>query len=485
MVTLKVNPKEKHEISPYLYMQFMEPLGVCDSSVDAAWDYAEEKWHQSIIDKVNELAPTMVRWGGCLASYYHWKEAIGKFEDRKPMVNYLWGGLYSNHVGTHEIIDFCRKVNAEPFLVVNMESDGRMHWAYPKEGINRFGTADEAAEWVDYCNNPDNKLRIANGIKAPYNVKYWQIGNETSYCPTGYGSDECVDATKRFAQAMRKVAPSLKLVGWGDKSKTDDTWCKKMSEVEEIDMIAFHHHFGSGLPNSPLRATDYRNDWENTWTHLMNSYKSMEETIARMRADCGNKRLAMTEGHFAIPGRNRNEVLSSWGAGVAYARCHNVIMRNSDVLDIATMADFFGTTWQVNALLIPNNICQNPSSPDLHPKAPYLQPVGAIMSLFGHHQGKYGLNVSYNGAIDAVASKTDNRIFLHIANTDMNASQTLKLDICDKNITSAEMYCIAAKADTEITMDNANCFDVQKSSIEGNTVILPPAAVAAIEITLE
>jgi len=41
------------------------------------------------------------------------------------------------------------------------------------------------------------------------------------------------------------------------------------------------------------------------------------------------------------------------------------------------------------------------------------------------------------------------------------------------------------EADTEITMDNANCFDVQKSSIEGNTVILPPAAVAAIEITLE
>ena len=132
MITLKITPEEKHEISPYLYMQFMEPLGICDSSVDAAWDYVEEKWHQSVIDKVNELAPTMVRFGGCLASYYHWKEAIGKYENRIPMVNYLWGGIYSNHVGTHEVIDFCRKVNAEPLLVVNMESDGRMHWAHPK-----------------------------------------------------------------------------------------------------------------------------------------------------------------------------------------------------------------------------------------------------------------------------------------------------------------------------------------------------------------
>jgi hypothetical protein len=160
-------------------------------------------------------------------------------------------------------------------------------------------------------------------------------------------------------------------------------------------------------------------------------------------------------------------------------------MRNSDVLDIATMADFFGTTWQVNALLIPNNLCQNPSSPDLHPKLPYLQPVGAVMSLFGHHQGKHAIDISYNGAIDAVASKTDNKIFLHVANTDMNSTQTLKLDVGEKNITSAKMFYIAAKAETEITMDNPDCFSVQEAIIEKDTVSLPPAAVAAIEITLE
>ncbi|MBQ8207228.1 MAG: hypothetical protein IJZ89_00640 [Clostridia bacterium] len=482
MVTLKINTKEKHEISPYLYMQFMEPLGVCDSSVDAAWDFVNKCWHQSVIDKVGELAPTMVRWGGCFASYYHWKEAIGK--NRVPMINYFWGGIYSNHIGTDEVIDFCRKVNAEPLLVVNMESDGRMHWAYPPTGENRFGTAEEAAEWVAYCNDPESQLRISNGIKKPYNVKYWQIGNETSYCAAGYNSDQCVDATKRFADAMRGADPSIKLIGWGDKSYTDDTWCKKMSRIDEIDMIAFHHHFGSGLPDSPLYATNYRNDWENTWTHLMNSYKSMEDTMARMRADCGSKRLAMTEGHFGLSGRNRNEVLSSWGAGVAYARCHNVIMRNSDVLDIATLADFFGTTWQVNAILIPNDLCQNPSSPDLYPKSPYLQPVGSVMSLFGHHQGKYALDISYNGSVDAVASRSGNKIFIHIANTDMNYAQELKLDLEGQDIKACEMYYIAAKADTEITMDNADCFNVQKAELCGNSITLPNAAVAAIEITL-
>ena len=116
MITLNIFPKEKHLISPYLYMQFMEPLGVCDTSVDAAWDFVEERWHEPLIEKVRELAPTMVRFGGCFASYYHWKEAVGRYCDRVPMINYCWGGIHANHVGTHEVIDFCRRVDAEQKL---------------------------------------------------------------------------------------------------------------------------------------------------------------------------------------------------------------------------------------------------------------------------------------------------------------------------------------------------------------------------------
>ncbi|MBE6629117.1 MAG: hypothetical protein E7629_09345 [Ruminococcaceae bacterium] len=169
-------------------------------------------------------------------------------------------------------------------------------------------------------------------------------------------------------------------------------------------------------------------------------------------------------------------MLSSWGDGVAYARCHNVIMRNSDVLDIATMADFFGTAWQVNAILIPNNVP--------HQK-PYLQPVGEVMRLFGKHQGKHALDISYSGDIDAVASRTDNKIYLHIANTNMNASQELIPDIENCKIASARMDYIAESPDVKITPSNPDCFRRRACKILGNTVTLPPAAVAAVEITLK
>lgn len=476
MINLKLGTQQKHTISPYLYMQFMEPLGVCDTSVDAAWDFIEEEWYPVVIDKVRDLAPTMVRFGGCFASYYHWKEAVGPFKSRTPMMNYCWSGIYPNQVGTHEIIDFCRKVNAEPLLVVNMESDGRMHWAHPKNGTDRFGTAEEAAEWVDYCNNPDNALRRYHGAEAPYNVKYWQIGNETSYDARGYGPEKTVEVTKHFANAMRGADKDIVLIGWGDESKTDDSWCRQMSQVDEIDMIAFHHHFGSGLPDSPLTGTDYRRDVELTWKHLLNAYKSMEEHMDKMRADRGNKRLAMTEGHFALPGRSRNEVLSSWGAGVAYARCHNVIMRNSDMLDIATLADFFGNMWQVNALLIPTPITAG---------KPYLQPVGAVMRLFGRHQGKNAIDITYAGDIDAVASRTDKTVYIHAANLSMHAAQELKLDLSGEAIESITMEYIAENPATEITFANPDVFQSTTETVEGDVVRIPAAAVAAIEIKLK
>ncbi len=38
-----VDPKPLFELSPYLYMQFMEPLGATDGSVEAAWDHLRDR----------------------------------------------------------------------------------------------------------------------------------------------------------------------------------------------------------------------------------------------------------------------------------------------------------------------------------------------------------------------------------------------------------------------------------------------------------
>ena len=50
MIELKVSTAPKHSISPYLYMQFMEPLGMFDGSMDAGWDFWNNQWKPFLID---------------------------------------------------------------------------------------------------------------------------------------------------------------------------------------------------------------------------------------------------------------------------------------------------------------------------------------------------------------------------------------------------------------------------------------------------
>jgi hypothetical protein len=258
------------------------------------------------------------------------------------MLNQLWGGLYNNQVGTHEFVDFCRRVGADPLLVVNFESDGRRQWATDPKGDLRSGNASEATEWVEYCNGPSNALRRQHDVEPPYGVKLWQIGNETSYDRNGFDLETAATKTLQFAQAMRKADPRIALIGWGDSG-----WAERMAEVagEQLQYLAFHHHFGPGSADSPLRGTDYRKDPARTWDYLMRTCRTHEQKITEMRQQVARYKipLALTECHFALPGRNRCEVLSSWAAGVANARLLNVHERNGDILKIATLADFCGT----------------------------------------------------------------------------------------------------------------------------------------------
>ena len=161
-------------------MQMMEPLGVTDPSVAAAWDYKLDDWRLDFIETTHDLAPDCVRFGGLHSRYYKWREGVGPVASRPFMRNYVWGGWESNRVGTHEFVDFCRRVGAEPLYCVNFLSDGHSEYVHTREGTNRTADAQEAAEWVSYANDPDNAERKRNGLASPYNIKLWQLGNETS-----------------------------------------------------------------------------------------------------------------------------------------------------------------------------------------------------------------------------------------------------------------------------------------------------------------
>jgi alpha-L-arabinofuranosidase len=474
--TLKLDLEPRFELSPYLYMQFMEPLGVTDSSVEAAWDHRRDAWRPDVIEATRDLEPTMMRWGGIFTDFYRWREGVGERDQRPPMLNLMWGGLESNQIGTAEFVDFCRQVHADALMCVNFEGDGREQYKYAKDSL-RWGDAKEAADWVAYCNDPDNKERRAHGFDEPLRIPYWQLGNETSYDNRGFDRDTAIAKTIEFARAMRAVDPTIKLIGWGDSGWAADMYDRA---GEHLDMLAFHHMFDPDNRDEPvLRGELYRRDPEATWQVLMDAWKHNDRKIrdARNTLDGRKIPLAMTECHFAIPGRNRCDVLSTWAAGVSYGRILNNHQRHGDVLKIATAADFCGTRWQVNAVMIPVP----------HGKS-YLMPVARVMKLYRHHIGREAIDVKQVPSdLDVVASRTDNRLFLHVVNTRRDRVANAKLNLGDARIRKATAYQIADEPMIEVSdLNSGDVMQIKERELQADGAWeFPAASVSAIDVDVD
>ena len=472
-----VDPTPLFDLSPYLYMQFMEPLGATDGSVEAAWDHARDGWREDVVEITRALAPTMMRWGGIFADFYRWREGVGPRDTRPPMLNLLWGGIESNQVGTAEFAELCRQVGAEPLICVNFESDGRKQYMKAKGSV-RTGDAREAAGWVAYCNDPANSERKAHGYAAPWRVRHWQIGNETSYDKNGFDVETAARKTVEFARSMRTADPTIQLIAWGDSG-----WAPRMAEVagEHVQYLAFHHMFDPDSPRTPvLRGELYRRDPDAAWEQLMTAWQVSDTKIRTIRDKLGAQGipLALTECHFVLPGRDRGDVLASWAAGVSYARILNNHQRHGDVLKIATAADFCGTRWQNNAVIIPTPKGNNRA---------YLQPVARVMRLYRHHIGSHAIRVTGQpDRLDVVASRRGDTVFLHVANTHRTQSVNTMIQIAGYVIRSGRVFEIAEDPTVEVSYLNAAAvMRTEERPLTGDGVWdFPAASVSALELQI-
>jgi alpha-L-arabinofuranosidase len=392
------------------------------------------------------------------------------------MVNLMWGGLESNQIGTAEFVYFCRRVHADPLICVNFESDGRERFRRAK-GSDRSGNAQEAADWVRYCNDPDHAERRSHGHADPLTVRHWQLGNETSYDRNGFDRDTTIRKTVEFAKTMREADSAIQIIAWGDSG-----WARPMLEGagEYINMLAFHHMFNPDDSDEPvLEGERYRRDVDATWQRLMDAWKINDAKIREVRASLDGREypLAMTECHFAIPGRDRCDVLSTWAAGVSYGRILNNHQRHGDLLQIATAADFCGTRWQVNALMIPV-----PGGDS------YLMPVARVMKLYRHHIGERALEVKLAPAdLDVVASRTGDKVFLHVVNTSRTKSASARLGLEGATIAAATAFEIV-EGDPLAEVSSLNSSEVmqiaEKSLDPQGAWSFPAASVTAVEVEL-
>jgi alpha-L-arabinofuranosidase len=218
---------------------FIEHLGRCiyGGLFEEGSPLSDERgFRRDVLEALRPFRMPVLRWpGGNFVSGYHWLDGVGPVEQRARRIELAWHGEESNRFGTDEFIEYCRVLETEPFIVVNMGS----------------GTMDEAQAWVEYCNGTGDtswaNLRRKHGHEEPYGVKYWGLGNEM-YGKWQIGSlsaEDYVKKARQFAAMMKWTDPSIRLVSCGQQGWNE--WDRIVVEglADLVDYHSIHIYTGS------------------------------------------------------------------------------------------------------------------------------------------------------------------------------------------------------------------------------------------------
>ena len=239
VVTISENEKAPI-ISKHIYGHFAEHLGRCIYDGFFVGDTSKipntKGVRNDIIKALKDLKIPNLRWpGGCFADTYHWKDGIGPKENRPTIVNQWWGGVTEdNSFGTHDFLNMCELLETEPYVSGNVGS----------------GTVQELADWVQYTNfdgvSPMSDLRIKNGRKEPWKVKYWGIGNEAWGCGGNMTAEYYANEYRKYATFISDWTNSGGLMRIASGASSEDyNWTETLMKNIPNNMlggVALHHY---------------------------------------------------------------------------------------------------------------------------------------------------------------------------------------------------------------------------------------------------
>ena len=266
--------REIATIRPELHGHFAEHLGSC--IYGGIWVGPKSPipningYRRAAVDYLKALGLVVLRWpGGCFADDYHWRDGIGPVEKRPKTVNIHWGNYTEdNSFGTHEFIQFCRLIGAEPYLAGNVGS----------------GTPEELRDWVEYCNYPSGSAlsdeRARNGSPEPFRVRYWGVGNENWGCGGNMTPEEYAAHFRRFATYIRTFGDTRPFLIACGPNRNNLEWTRRfMDNMERRGSLhGYAMHFYS---NGKAPATKHTAD---TAREQLSSFAAMEKAILEQRA---------------------------------------------------------------------------------------------------------------------------------------------------------------------------------------------------------
>jgi alpha-N-arabinofuranosidase len=256
-------------------------------------------WRPDVVETLKALKPGIIRFGGSALDdsnlgEFDWRDAVAPVDQRKPFR--AWGGLQQPAADLEEIVQLCHAVNAEPLICVRYE----------------HRTPQDAADEIQYFNGgvdtPMGALRASHGHPAPYNIKYWQVGNERS-------GREYEEALPAFCRAMKAADPSIKLFS------SYPTPGVMRAAGDMLDYVCPHQYSCEDLAGEKRELDETR--------------KMIAELAPGRRIKVGVTEWNTTGGDWGT-GRAKLWTLAN---ALSCARYHNLLHRESDLVEIANRSN--------------------------------------------------------------------------------------------------------------------------------------------------
>ncbi len=490
--TMELNTDSiKQKINKNIYGHFAEHLGRCIYDGFYVGDSNKtipntEGVRNDVIAALRKMKIPLLRWpGGCFADTYHWKDGVGPKGQRPAMVNTWWGGVTEdNSFGTHDFLNMCERLGADPYLAGNVGS----------------GTVQELSQWLQYVNfdgkSPMSDWRRKNGRDKPWNVKYWGVGNEVWGCGGNMTPEFYVNIYKQYATFMTDWTNTHGLFRIASgASDANYHWTEVLMRDIPHNMLSGTglHHYAVIEWNHKGPAVDFT---EQQYFQTLKSAWQMEELVTKhseiMDKYDPQKKIALIVdewgGWYDVePGTNpgflyqQNTMRDAMIAGMTL----NIFNNHSDRVRMANLAQTINV---LQAVILTNK------------EKIILTPTYHVMEMYNVHQDAMLLpleiktdNYIYGNeslpSVSGSASK-DSTGLIHISLTNINSkkAETVSIKIDGKKYSKVSGRILTSK-----NVQDHNTFeDPEKivpqnfkgASLKGDelTVQLPPFSVLVLEL---
>ncbi len=488
-----INPNQKiAKINKDIYGHFSEHLGRCvyeglyvgeDSSIPNV-----NGMRCDAVEALKEMGIPVLRWpGGCFADEYHWKDGIGKKENRKKMINTHWGGVVEdNSFGTHEYFELCRQLGCDTYVNGNVGS----------------GTVEELNEWVEYMTfdgvSPMAQLRKDNGSEKPWNLKYLGVGNESWGCGGNMDPEYYGCLFKRYNTYCRDYDKDKHILRVACGPNSDNYhWTKEvMDKVKHhADCIALHYYTTpTGNWDHKGSATQFdTNEYNST---IFKAYR-MEELVTNHLAmmDSVNPqkwvKLIIDEWgtwYDVEPGTNpgflyqQNTMRDAIVAGLTL----NIFNKHADRIMMANIAQ---TVNVLQAVLLTDG------------EKMIKTPTYYVFKMYKEHQNNTLLgsyittsnidskndNKSFPQLVESASVDENGVIYSTITNTSSTKSAKVKCQVADTKVNTLRAEIISGECHTKNDFDSPENVRTEEFTdfrklADGFTVNIPPCSVVKFVI---